>query len=161
MSENRGIGKNNRIPWHLSTDQKNFKALTMGHHLIMGRKTYESIGKPLLGRQMVIVTHNQGYTAEGCSVAHSLEDALALTRKRGEDEAFIAGGTNIYAQSLDFADRIYLTLVHAEVESDTFFLEFDKSKWKELETWYHLADGKNEYAFTFKVLERKIAPPKN
>jgi dihydrofolate reductase len=154
MDEKRAIGLNNRVPWRLSADLKKFRELTMGHHIILGRKTFESIGRPLPGRQSIIVTRDEGYKAEGCLIAHSLEDALRLSSARGESEAFICGGAEIYAQAMDVTDRIYLTLVHAETEADTFFPEWDESAWVEKESYYHAADEKNEHPFTFKLLLR-------
>ncbi|MCI0485368.1 MAG: dihydrofolate reductase [Blastocatellia bacterium] len=153
----RGIGKGNRLPWRLSSDLKRFRALTMGHHIIVGRKTFESIGRPLPGRQMIVVTRNRDFKPEGCMIAHSLEDAITLARERGESEVFISGGARIYARSLKLADRLYLTLVHAEVGADTFFPEWDEREWIEKETSYHPADEKNEYATTFKLLQKSDA----
>jgi len=155
MDEKRGIGKDGKLPWRLSSDLKRFRALTMGHHIIVGRKTFESIGKPLPGRQTIIVTHNPNYAVEGCLIAGSVESALALAQSRGEIEAFVIGGAAIYAQALGIADRIYLTKVHAEVDADTFFPEFDRSAWTERESTFQPADDKNQHACTFRLLERK------
>ncbi|MBW8010620.1 MAG: dihydrofolate reductase [Chloroflexi bacterium] len=154
VSENGGIGKDGQIPWHLSDDLKNFKRITMGHHLIMGRVTYESIGKPLPGRNLVVVTGNPDYHAEGCDVVPSLESGLKLARERGEEEAFVGGGAMLYGEALEQAQRIYFTRVHAEVQADTFFPEFDESAWVEIESTHHPSDERNEYAFTYRVLER-------
>ncbi len=109
MDEAGGIGKGGGLAWHLSADLKNFKAVTMGHHLIVGRKTYELIGKALPGRTMIIVTHNRIFSAEGCLVTYTLEEALALAEQSGESEVFIGGGGEIFAQALPLAQRIYLT----------------------------------------------------
>ena len=158
MDEQRGIGKGGRLPWHLSADLKRFKRLTMGHHLIMGRKTYESIGRPLPGRTMIVITRNQRYTAEGCLIAASLKAALAIAEQSGETEAFIAGGGQVFAQALPFADRIYLTLVHAVTEADVFFPELEPKGWIEAEYSYHLADERNQFPSTFKVLEIRNFP---
>jgi dihydrofolate reductase len=155
MDEQRGIGVVNRLPWRLSADLKRFRELTLGHYIIVGRKTFESIGRPLPGRQMIIVTRDKNYRAEGCLVAHSVEAALELAQERGESEVFICGGAAIYAQSLGLADRIYLTLVHTEVAADTFFPEWGESAWVEQEVLHHEADEKNQYPFTFKLLLRK------
>ena len=155
MDKERGIGVNNKLPWRLSADLKRFRELTMGHHIIVGRKTFESIGKPLPGRQMIVVTRDRSYEAEGCEVVHSIEDAMKLSRDRGESEVFICGGAEIYAQSIEVADRMYLTLVDAEVAADTFFPEFDVREWSERESVYQPADEKNQYSFTFKILIRK------
>lgn len=157
FDQNRGIGKANRIPWRLSADLKNFKALTMDHHLIVGRKTAESIGRPLPGRAGVLITRAGDYTLSGWETVHTLEDALSLARTHGETEAFIGGGAEIYALSLPLADRIYLTRVHAAVEADTFFPPFDESNWEVSETWEHPADEKNEFPFTYEVLRRRRA----
>ena len=155
MDRRRGIGVDNKLPWRLSADLKRFRELTMGHHIIVGRKTFESIGKPLPGRQMIVVTRDRSYEAEGCEVVHSIEDAMKLARDRGESEVFICGGAEIYAQSIEVADRMYLTLVEAEVVADTFFPEFDEQEWSERESVYQPADEKNQYSFTFKILIRK------
>ena len=154
MDRNRGIGVDNKLPWRLSADLKRFRELTMGHHIIVGRKTFESIGRPLPGRRMIVVTRDGNYKAEGCDVAHSVEDAINLARERGESELFICGGGEIYSQSIGIADRMYLTLVDAEVAADTFFPEFDQREWSERESFYQPADEKNQYAFNFKLMIR-------
>ncbi|HSB10764.1 MAG TPA: dihydrofolate reductase [Blastocatellia bacterium] len=157
MDERSGIGKEGKLPWRLSSDLKRFRELTMGHHIIVGRKTFESIGKPLPGRQMIVVTRNAGFKAEGCFVTHSVEAAIELARTRGETEVFICGGAEIYAQTLEAADRIYLTQVHAQVDADTFFPAFEKGAWREKENAFHPGDEKNQYASTFTVFEAKAA----
>lgn len=154
MDEQRGIGIEGRLPWHLSADLKRFKRLTMGHHLIMGRKTYESIGRPLPGRVMIVITRNPHYKAEGCLIAASLKAALAIAEQRGETDAFIAGGGQVFSQALPLADRIYLTLVHAVTQADVFFPEFDEGDWAVVETIYHLADEKNQFPTTYSILTR-------
>jgi dihydrofolate reductase len=156
MDRKRGIGVDNKLPWRLSADLKRFRELTMGHHIIVGRKTFESIGRPLPGRRMIVVTRDRNYKAEGCDLAHSVEDATRLARERGESEVFICGGAEIYAQSIGIVGRMYLTFVGAEVAADTFFPEFDEQKWDELESVYQPADEKNQYPFTFKLLVRRI-----
>jgi dihydrofolate reductase len=155
MDEKRGIGKVGGLPWRLSSDLKRFRELTMGHHIIVGRKTFESIGKPLPGRQMIIVTRSESFAPEGCFIAHSISDAISFARERGESELFICGGAEIYAQMLGVADRMYLTVVHADSEADTFFPEWDEDEWVELESEHRTADEKNQYSFTFKVLARR------
>ena len=155
MDEKRGIGKAGGLPWRLSSDLKKFRELTMGHHIIVGRKTFESIGKPLPGRQMIVVTRNETFAPEGCFIAHSVEEAINFAQARGESELFICGGAEIYAQSLGVADRMYLTLVHADCDTDTFFPEWDRDEWIEVESEHRAADEKNQYPFTFKVLARK------
>lgn len=159
MDENRGIGFQGRLPWRLSSDLKRFRELTMGHHIIAGRKTYQSIGKPLPGRRMIIVTRDHDFKADNCDIAYTVEDALALAEERGEKEAFIIGGAEIYSQTLSRAGRLYLTLVRAKVEADAFFPEWDESRWNEIESFEHEADGKNQYSFTFRLLERTSASP--
>src|ERR1041384_6972267 len=109
MDERRGIGKQGRLPWRLSADLKRFRELTMGHHIVVGRKTFESIGRPLPGRQMIVVPRGRGLRAEGCLICHSPEEAIRLAAARGESEVFVCGGAEIYAQSLARADRLYLT----------------------------------------------------
>src|SRR5262245_28968386 len=154
MDRKRGIGVDNKLPWRLSADLKRFRDLTMGHHIIVGRKTFESIGRPLPGRRMIVMTRDRNYKAEGCDVAHSVEDVIDLARERGESEVFICGGVEIYAQTIGVVDRMYLTFVDAEVASDTFFPEFDEREWSERESFYQPADEKNQYAFNFKLIVR-------
>lgn len=155
MDNNRGIGKGNRIPWHLSADFKHFKETTWGHHLIMGRKTYESIGLPLPGRTIIILSQNRGYQASNCLIAYSIEDALNLARNNGEVEVFIAGGAEIYAQTLELADRLYLTFVQTESDADVFFPVFDPGEWTEQESFYYPPNEQNPYPFIYKLLIRK------
>jgi dihydrofolate reductase len=154
MDRKRGIGVDNRLPWRLSADLKRFRELTMGHHIIVGRKTFESIGRPLPGRRMIVVTRDATYKAEGGDVAHSIEDAVSLARERGESEVFICGGAEIYSKTIGIADRMYLTFVDAEVAADTFFPEFDERDWSERESFYQPADEKNQHPSTFKALVR-------
>lgn len=153
MDEKRGIGWKGKLPWRLSSDLKRFRELTMGHHIIVGRKTFESIGKPLPGRQTIIITRNPDFRAKGCFVVRSLEEAIDLARSRGDSEALICGGAQIYAQAIVKAQRFYLTVVHAQVESDTLFPEWDKSAWTEKHSSHHEADDKDEYSSTFALLE--------
>jgi dihydrofolate reductase len=154
MDEMSGIGKDNRLPWRLSSDLKRFKQVTLGHHLIMGRKTYETIGRPLPGRTSIVITRNPQYQAEGCLVAPSLEGALGLALENGETEAFIAGGGEIFAQALPLADRIYLTRVHAQVEADVVFPPFSLEGWRQIESIEQPADEKNNYPSTFNIFVR-------
>ena len=155
MDRKRGIGFDNKLPWRLSADLKRFRELTMGHHIIVGRKTFESIGRPLPGRRTIVVTRDRNYKAEECDLAHSVEDATRQARERGESEVFICGGAEIYAQTIGGADRMYLTLVEAEVVADTFFPEFDERQWSERESFYQPADERNQYPFIFKTLVRR------
>ena len=152
MDKKGVIGLEGDLPWHLSADLKHFKAITMGKPLIMGRKTHESIGRPLPGRRNIVVTHSQDFKAEGCVVVNSLDDAFQAA---GDvDEVMIMGGSGIYDQSLARADQLYLTEVHADVEGDVYFHEFDKDEWKELEREEHTTDENNEFDYSFVVLER-------
>ncbi|MEO6421991.1 MAG: dihydrofolate reductase [Candidatus Nitrotoga sp.] len=130
MARNRTIGINNTLPWRISADLKRFKSLTMGHHLIMGRKTFDSIGKPLPGRTTVVVTRNDALTIEGCIMAYSLDDAINACVD--DDEVFIVGGAEIYALAMPLVDLIYLTEIRQDVEGDAHFPEFDKKLWQEL-----------------------------
>ena len=155
MDERRGIGKDNRLPWRLSSDLKRFRELTMGHHILVGRKTFESIGKPLPGREMIVITRNEDFKTAGCLVVHSLEAGIQIARDRREGELFICGGAEIYAETLGLADRIYLTQVQTVVDADTFFPELSSDDWIVEEIARHEADEKNQYAFTFKVLTRR------
>lgn len=130
MAQNRTIGVNNTLPWRCPEDLKHFKALTMGHHLIMGRKTFDSIGKPLPGRTTVVVTRDRNLKIEGCLVAHSLPDAIASC---GDDpEIFIVGGAEIYSQSLALADTLYITEIQQDVEGDAHFPVFATRVWQEV-----------------------------
>ncbi len=135
MAKNRAIGINNTLPWRCPEDLKHFKALTMGHHMIMGRKTFDSIGKPLPGRTTVIVTRNQSLRAEGCVVAHSLEEAIAACST--DEEAFVVGGAELYAQALPLANTLYLTEIRQDVPGDAFFPDFDKGAWEEIARSVH------------------------
>lgn len=131
MARNRTIGINNTLPWRIPEDLKRFKALTMGHRIIMGRKTFDSIGKPLPGRTTVIVTRNRGLPVPaGCLVTHSLEEAIAACA--GNLEVFVAGGAELYAQALSLADTLYLTELQQEVDGDAHFPEFGRSVWQEI-----------------------------
>lgn len=145
MAKNRVIGINNTLPWRLSEDLKHFKALTMGHHIIMGRKTYESIGKPLPGRTTVIVTRDANYRVEGCVTATSIEGAIAACGDDGE--VFFVGGAELYAQVLPRADRLYLTEIQAEFQGDAWFPEFDPSGWRETGRDAHVNDAGLGYHF--------------
>lgn len=159
MDENRGIGKDNRIPWHLPADLRRFKRLTMGHHLIMGRRTYQSIGRALPGRTMVILSRDPFYVphncpCDRCHVAGDFTTALQLVESAGEEEAFVIGGSEVYREALPLADRIYLTVVHTVTDSDTFFPELDESHWIVTSTSRQPADDANPYAQTLRILER-------
>jgi len=155
LAANNVIGRNNALPWHMGADLKRFKALTMGHHMIMGRRTYESIGsRPLPGRPTIVITHDDGFPPNGALIAQSADEALALVAP-SEDEVFIAGGATIYELFLHRADRMYLTRIHADVEGDTVFPEFDDvSEWRLVDSEHFEADEKNDYPYTFLTYER-------
>ncbi len=155
MSQNRVIGKGNKIPWHLPADLKYFKKTTLNHHIILGRKCYESIGRPLPKRTNIIVTRNKKYEAEGCVIVSSIEEALEFSRSKDQAEVFIAGGGQIYEQSMDLWDRLYLTEVSLEVEGDVYFPELLDEQWIMTKEEAHTADEKNPYDYTFKLYERK------
>lgn len=145
MARNRVIGIENRLPWHLPEDLRHFKALTLGHHIIMGRKTYESIGRPLPGRITVIVTRDPGYRVEGCITAHSVQEAIAAC---GDDvEVFFVGGAELYGQVLALADRLHLTEIQADFEGDAHFPDFDRSQWREVARERHRSEGGLDYHF--------------
>ncbi len=152
MAENRVIGRQGTLPWRLSADLKRFRKITLGHHLIMGRKTYESIGRPLPGRVSIVVTRRDDYHPPGCRVAHDIESAFALA---GDDpEPFVIGGGELYRAALRCVDRIYLTLVHSHVEGDTYFPELDWQQWRLVSDEQHAADASNEYDHSFRIYER-------
>jgi dihydrofolate reductase len=130
MASNRTIGINNTLPWRIPEDLKRFKALTMGHHIIMGRKTFDSIGKPLPGRTTVIVTRSRDLKVEGCLIAHSLEEAIAAGA--GDKEIFVVGGAELYAQAMPLADKLYLTEIQQNVKGDAYFPEFARDEWIEV-----------------------------
>ncbi len=145
MARNRVIGVDNTLPWHLPEDLKRFKALTLGHHILMGRRTYESIGRPLPGRVTVILTRDPGYRVEGCISAHSLDEAIAAC---GDDaEVFCVGGAELYAQALPRAQRLYLTEIQAEYAGDARFPAFDAAQWREVAREPHVADHGLAYDF--------------
>lgn len=146
------IGNKNNLPWRLSADLQHFKKITMGKPIIMGRKTHESIGRVLPGRENVVISRDKEYMANDCTVLHSL--GCAYARFHDTEEVMIMGGADVYAQTLDKANRIYLTEVHAECEGDTFFPLFDRSEFKEIERQDFKADEKNEYDYSFVILER-------
>jgi dihydrofolate reductase len=151
LANNRAIGINNTLPWHLPEDLKRFKALTTGHHIIMGRKTYESLGRLLPNRVTVIVTRNKNYFVEGALVAHSLQDAIKLCKN--DDEVFIIGGAELYKEGLKIAQQLYITEVDLDVQGDAFFPEFDMKDWQETARENHVsAQG---FAFSYLVLKRR------
>lgn len=153
-AENNALGKDNDLVWHLPDDFKRFKAITSGHFIIMGRKTFESFPKPLPNRTHIIITRQKEYQVpEGCLVVASIEEALQLCLQN--EEVFIIGGGEIYKQSIEIADKIELTRVHTEVEADTFFPEIDPNNWKLVEEEYHPKDEKHQFDFTYLTYLKK------
>lgn len=146
ISENHVIGKDNKLLWYLPNDLKHFKEITSGHTVIMGRKTYESVGKPLPNRRNIIITR-QNITIEGCEVVNSIEAALALCTN--EAEVFIVGGAEIYRQSMHLTDRIYLTIVHKEFDGDSYFPQIEPAEWKETAREDYEPDAKNALPYSF------------
>lgn len=145
MARNRVIGIDNTLPWHLPEDLKHFKALTMGHPIIMGRKTFESIGRPLPGRTTLIITRDPAYRMEGCLTAHSIQEAIALCQ--GEEEIFCVGGAELYRQVMPLADRLYITEIQAEYEGDASFPEIDAAVWREMARESHVSQTGLGYDF--------------
>ena len=153
VAANGVIGKGGQLAWHLPDDLRHFKQLTMGHPILMGRRTYESIGKPLPGRLNIVVTHREDFAAPGCTVAHSMDEAY---RAAGDaPEVSIIGGSAIFEEALPGADTVYLTEVDADVEGDVFFPSFDRSRFRETELERHSADERHAYPFRILRLDRK------
>jgi dihydrofolate reductase len=154
VAENGVIGRDGRLPWHLGDDLKRFKRLTMGHTIVMGRKTWESIGRPLKGRRMVVITRQTDYRAEGVEVMSGLDRALEVAATVGEEQVFVIGGGEIYRLALPRADRLYITRVHANVEGDAYFPELDANAWRMVESDAHAANDENDHPFTFETYEQ-------
>ncbi|MGH8495044.1 MAG: dihydrofolate reductase [Gammaproteobacteria bacterium] len=153
MDENGLIGADNGLPWHLPADLKHFKALTMGHPILMGRRTHESIGRPLPGRQNLVLTRRAGYRADGCTVVNSLKQAYETAHGQ---ELMVIGGAKVYEAVLPAARRIYLTRVHHRFEGDTFFPQTDWEAWREIDREPHAADGKNAWPYSFVSFVRAV-----
>jgi len=145
MSSNRVIGVNNTLPWHLSEDLKHFKSLTTGHTIIMGRKTYESIGRPLPNRRNIVISRNSNTSYEGVEVVHSLEDAFSISTN--DKEVFVIGGSNIYEQALSFVDQLYITEIKKSFIGDAFFPEINKQIWIEYSRDDHITNDGLEFSF--------------
>lgn len=154
MGNDRVIGKGNKMPWHLPIDLQWFKKTTLGCPIIMGRMTYDSIGRPLPGRLNIILTRNEQLLIEGCTVVTSLNDAIKAANNEDADEVFITGGAHLYNKFLQDADRLYVTLIEGEFEGDTFFPDYTQTQWNEIGRIENPADEKNAYATTFLTLER-------
>lgn len=154
-SENNVIGKDNKLLWRLPADLKYFKEITTGHHIIMGRKTFESLGKPLKDRTNIVITKNIAFRAEGCIIVNSLKWALEIAEKKGEQEVFIIGGGEIFKQALSLTNKIYLTKIFHQFEGDTFFPTLNENEWLLEKNEEHLPDEKNKYRYSFCTYIRK------
>ncbi|SIR17460.1 dihydrofolate reductase [Halanaerobium kushneri] len=154
MDQNQLIGKDEKIPWDLPADLKYFKKTTMGAPVVMGRKTFESIGFPLPGRRNIILTRNKDYAAEGCEVVHSQKEILAEFLEI-EEEAFIIGGAEIYRQFLPYCNKLYLTIIDHEFSGDTYFPEFDRQNWDQISEKEGKTDSSNPYQYSYHVYQRK------
>ncbi len=159
QAENRVIGRDNQLPWHLPGDLQYFKQATMGKPIIMGRKTFDSIGRPLPGRLNIVITRDATYQPDNVKVVHSLESAIELAESQalidGVEEAMVIGGEQIYRQALPMADHLYITQVHAQVDGDAWFPEFSLDDWQEMGRESFSAEGKNPYDYSFIVYQRK------
>jgi dihydrofolate reductase len=156
-TQNGVIGKNNDLPWHLPDDMKYFMQTTSSHYVVMGRKNYDSIPekfRPLPNRTNIVVTRQVGFTADKCTVVHSLADAVHLAEKNNQSELFIIGGAEIYQLAMPFANRLYLTEIQTELAGDTYFPPFDKTAWKETSRKHHAADNRHRFAFDFVIYEK-------
>ena len=153
MGENRVIGIENRLPWHLPADLQHFKSVTLGKPILMGRKTFDSIGRPLPGRTNIVVTRDASFKPDGVTVVHSIEQAIQAAAEY--DEVMIVGGASFYSQLLPQVSRVYLTLVHEQVDGDAHFPELDPTEWSTVTRIDHDPDEKNRYAYSFLTLERQ------
>lgn len=149
VAENNALGKNNELVWHLPNDFKRFKSLTTGHHIIMGRKTFESFPKPLPNRTHIVITRQKNYNPEGCIVVDSIESAIAMCPEN--ETSFIIGGGEIYNLGLPFADKLEITRVHDSFEADAFFPEISTNNWKEIQTEFNPIDDKHQFAYTYQT----------
>ncbi len=147
IAENNALGKDNQLIWHLPADLKRFKQITLNHHIIMGRKTFESLGKPLPNRTSIIITRNKNYAAEGCIVVHTLDEALKAAAS--DDNPYILGGAEIYKEAIKISDKLDLTFVHHTFDADAFFPKIDASIWKETSRQHFKADANNKYDYSF------------
>jgi dihydrofolate reductase len=155
VAENGVIGRDGALPWHLPDDLKRFRALTTGHHVVMGRRTHESIGRPLPNRTNLVLSRDPAFRAAGCRVVRSLDAALDLARAAGDDEAFVIGGEAVYVRALAIADRIYLTRVGVSVAGDARFPELDDRDWREIAREEHAADERHAHPFALCILDRR------
>jgi dihydrofolate reductase len=155
MSENRVIGKDNTLPWHLPADLKHFKEITTGHFIIMGRKTFESIGKPLPNRSNIVLSRDINYQAPGCETVSTIDEALRMAEAAQQNEIFIIGGAEIYRQLLPTIERLYITIVHCNIGGDAWFPELSPTEWQEVSRERREADEKNAFAYSFITLARR------
>ena len=153
IAKNNALGKDNKLIWYLPADLKRFKKVTLGHHIIMGRKTFESLGKPLPNRTTIIITRNKNYTQHGCIVVNSLNEAIEAAKE--DENPYILGGAEIYKQALNIADKLDLTFVHQNFEADVFFPEIDFKIWKETSREDFKSDEKNKFNYSFVTYLRK------
>jgi dihydrofolate reductase len=154
LARNRVIGRDNRLPWRLPADLRRFKQLTMGHTLLVGRTTFESIGRPLPGRTMLVASRQEGYAPDGVRVVRSVQEALDVAREGGETELFVAGGAEIYRQTLPVADRLQLTRIEEDVRGDAYFPEYDETQWKLMDRQDHEPTEETPFAWSFQVYDR-------
>jgi dihydrofolate reductase len=157
LSQNRVIGKNNDLPWKLPDDMKFFMETTKGHHVIMGRKNYDSLKgkfKPLPNRTNIVITRQSELDAPGCIVLHSIKEGLLVANKNVEQECFIIGGSEIYTLAMPYTNRLYLTEIRAHIDGDTYFPEFNRGEWKEMSRAHHPADERHAYAFDFVIYDK-------
>ena len=154
VSENNVIGKSNKLPWHMPADKAYFNRVTKGHYIVMGRKNYESEGKALKDRINVVITRNREFKIDDGIIVHSINEALDIPQKNKAEEVFIVGGGNIYKQSINIADRIYLTRIHTIIEGDVFYPELNKSQWTLLSEISYKKDNMNPFDYTFCIYER-------
>lgn len=160
VDQNGGIGRDNRLPWHLSDDLKHFRRLTMGrdkhgHHVLMGRKTYQSSQGKMPGRKLIVLTRTADFKASDAQIVSSLDGGIQLALDAAETELFVIGGAQVFAQALPIAQRLYYTEVHADANADTFFPQLDRAQWREISRQDFPAGPKNEYSFTIFSLDRK------
>jgi len=157
LARNGAIGKTNDLPWHLPDDMKYFMQTTKGHHVIMGRKNYESLPekfRPLPNRTSIVVTRQPLYQAPGCTIVHQLEEGIGIAQQHGEGELFIIGGSEIYNLGMPLADKLYLTEIDADIEGDTFFPAYRKELWHEISRRHHAIDDRHQFAFDFVIYKK-------
>jgi len=153
LDDNRLIGKDNRLPWYLPADLAFFKKITTGNSILMGRKTYDSIGRPLPNRRNIVITRNSEISIKGCEIVNSIEKALSITKD--EEEVMVIGGANLFEQLLPVVSRLYITHIEGEFEGGTYFPDYDESEWLVVSRESHQPDEKNKYAYQFSIMDRK------